>query len=383
MNSLEILNIIGTGETSKVQFKEVLDDNEKVAGEMIAMSNSLGGVILFGVKDKTGEITGLTYEQIQKTGNTLATIASDFIQPQIFIYTEAVKVGEQTVLVVHVKEGMAKPYKDRKGVIWVKQGCDKRRLTDNNEIIRLFQQNGIIYADEMIVNDTSIEDVSKDAFSQYIEKLDNGDSEYEMTPTLLENMNIMKNGKLTLGGLLFFAKEPQKFRSSLCVKAISFYGNDISGTEYRGSEDITGTLPEMFDKSMSFFKKNLQHVQSHQNFNSVGKLEISEIALEELLQNALVHRDYTKNAPVRIAIFDNRVEIISPGRLPNSLTIENIKMGNAVARNNLIVSYCSKMMNYRGFGSGILRALKNQPDIDFKNDVDGEQFITTIPRLVM
>jgi predicted HTH transcriptional regulator len=79
-------------------------------------------------------------------------------------------------------------------------------------------------------------------------------------------------------------------------------------------------------------------------------------------------------------IFDNRIEIVSPGTLPNSLTIENIKMGNAVVRNNLLVSYCSKLMNYRGFGSGITRALENQPNIELFNDIEGEQFIVKIPR---
>jgi len=113
---------------------------------------------------------------------------------------------------------------------------------------------------------------------------------------------------------------------------------------------------------------------------SLGILEIAETALEELLQNAIVHRDYSKNSPIRLMIFDNRIEIVSPGCLPNSLTIENIKAGNAVMRNNLLASYCSNMMIYRGFGSGIVRALEEQPDIEFVNDVEGEQFIAKIPR---
>ncbi|MBQ5458766.1 MAG: ATP-dependent DNA helicase RecG, partial [Bacteroidales bacterium] len=146
------------------------------------------------------------------------------------------------------------------------------------------------------------------------------------------------------------------------------------------SEDIVGTIPEMFQKSISFFTRNLHHIQAGQSFNSTGLLEISPVVLEELLQNALTHRDYSKNAPIRICIFDNRVEIISPGKLPNSLTVENIKRGNAVVRNNLIVSYSTKLMRYRGFGSGIVRALKEQPDISFINDVDGEQFTVIIPR---
>ena len=193
-------------------------------------------------------------------------------------------------------------------------------------------------------------------------------------------MNIIKDGRITLGGLLFFAKHPQKYRPAFCVKAISFFGNSIGGTDYRSSKDIEGTIPEMFEETMSFFTSNLNHIQDGQNFNKVGKLEIAQTALEELLQNALVHRDYSKNSPVRVMIFDNRIEIVSPGALPNSLTIENLKMGNAVVRNNLLVTYCSKMMIYRGFGSGITRSFENQPNIELINDVDGEQFKVIIPR---
>ena len=94
----------------------------------------------------------------------------------------------------------------------------------------------------------------------------------------------------------------------------------------------------------------------------------------------MVHRDYSKNAPIRLMIYDNRVEIVSPGCLPNSLTVDNIKLGNAAVRNNLIVSYCSKLMNYKGFGSGIIRSINSQPNIEFINDVAGEQFSVIIPR---
>jgi len=127
-------------------------------------------------------------------------------------------------------------------------------------------------------------------------------------------------------------------------------------------------------ESMLFFKQNLRHEQKGQNFNSTGILEISEIALEELVQNTLIHRDYTQNSPVRMMIFDNRIEIISPGCLPNNLTVEKIKLGYAVVRNNLLASFSSRLLKYRVFGSGIIRAVENQPGIEFINDEDGNQF---------
>jgi predicted HTH transcriptional regulator len=387
MNAIELLDIISTGETSKVQFKREIDSNDSIAAELIAFSNSRGGKILFGVEDKTGKITGVSAEQIHKYNQLLANIANDMIKPQVFINTEVITVsssedGDKKVLAVEISEGVAKPYKDKNGAIWIKQGSDKRRLTDNNEQIRLFQQSGILYLDEMIIPQTTTDDLDFSKVDLYIKAIQKRESEggIEITKTILNNLNITKEDRLTLGGLLFFAMNPQKYRPAFCVKAISFFGNSIGGTDYRSSQDISGTIPEIFEETMRFFTSNLHHIQAGQNFNTVGKLEVSQTALEELVQNALVHRDYSKNSPIRVMIFDNRIEIVSPGSLPNSLTIDNIKMGNAVVRNNLLVSYCSKLMIYRGFGSGITRALEAQPDIQLINDSEGEQFIVIIPR---
>ena len=385
MTQSELVEIVACGETSRVQFKETLDNNDSIAAEMIALANTKGGMILFGIQDKTGEIKGLSYQEIQEIGSKVASIATELVKPQIFVTTDVVSLHRDEnvrhVLVVMVDEGIAKPYKDRFGVIWVKQGGDKRRLTDNNQQLRLFQQSGLVYVDEMIVPDTSYADVYKEKVQEYLEKMQDDSIELEeIHEQLCRNLNILKGNNLTLGGLLFFGKRPQKVRPAFCVKAVSFIGNDISSVEYRESRDITGTIPAMYQESLAFFDRHLFRTQQGQDFNSTGILEISEIALQELMQNAFTHRDYTKNSPIRIFIFDNRIEIISPGCLPNSLTIENIKLGNAVIRNNLIVSYASKLMRYRGIGSGIARALKRQPDIVFQDDKEGEQFRVTIPR---
>lgn len=385
MTATELTEIIACGETSKVQFKELLDNKDSIAAEMVAMANSDGGQILFGIKDKTGYVCGLDYAKIQEIGNKLAIIASDFVKPQIFITTEVVTLqtdGEKKrVFVATIEKGISKPYKDKNGVIWMKQGCDKRKLTDNNEQIRLFQQSGQLYVDEMIVPNTEFEDIDKEKVIEYLTKIDGFERDKDdITPILCKNINILKNNRLTLGGLMFFGKKPQKYRPAFCVKAVSFVGNELAGTQYRDSQEITGTIPKMFDDVMYFFNRNLHHTQQGQNFNNDGLLEISETALQELVQNALTHRDYSINAPVRVFIFDNRVEIISPGCLPNSLTIENIKLGNSVVRNNLMVSYASKLMFYKGLGSGIVRALKLQPNIEFENDKSGELFKVTIGR---
>ncbi len=387
MNAIELLDIISAGETSKVQFKREMDD-DKFAAEMIAMSNSKGGVILVGVKDPTGEIAGLTYEQLQSYNSRLANVANDKVKPQIFISTEVVSItsetGDNKILVIYINEGTNKPYKDNSGTIWIKQGSDKRRLIDNNEIMRLFQQSGNLFADEMEVYDTSISDIDERLFSDYFKK------EFKVSyqekglsyEEALRAKRVLRNDKVSLAGLLFFGKDPQNIKPAFTIKTVSYFGNDIAGNSYRNKpEDLKGTIPELFKQSMDFLRSSLQHTQQGQNFNSIGILEISEIVLIELLQNALIHRDYFKNASIKVMIFDDRVEIVSPGKLPNSLTIEDVKYGNAVIRNNQIAMFATHTLPYSGLGSGIKRALKEQSNIELFNDEKGEQFIVRIPRI--
>ena len=173
MNTVELLDIVSTGETSKVQFKEELPHKDSMAQEIVAMSNSLGGVILIGIKDVTGELAGLSAEQIEEYDRTISQIA-DNIKPIVYITTEVIKVDvdgtTKNILVVHIQEGINKPYKTAKGEIYVKQGSNKRLVTDNAEIMRLFQHSGNLLADEMGVHGTSIDDINKDAFSDYFKK---------------------------------------------------------------------------------------------------------------------------------------------------------------------------------------------------------------------
>ena len=191
--------------------------------------------------------------------------------------------------------------------------------------MRLFQRSGNLLADEMEVYGTSIENIDKDTFSEYFkrefkESYEEKGLTYEQA---LRAKRVLVNGRLSLAGLLFFGKEPQNIKPAFTIKTVSFFGNELSGDMYRSKpEDLKGTIPQLFKKGMDFFNGNLKHLQKGRNFNSIGILEISEQALIEVLRNALIHRDYFKNSPVRLLIFDDRVEIISPGSLPNSLTVE-------------------------------------------------------------
>lgn len=179
-----------------------------------------------------------------------------------------------------------------------------------------------MYVDEMIVPDTSFADVYKDKVQEYLEKMQDDSIDLEeIDEQLCKNLNILKGASLTLGGLLFFGKRPQKTRPAFCVKAVSFIGNDISSVDYRESRDITGTIPVMYQESLAFFDRHLFRTQQGQDFNSTGILEISEVALQELMQNALTHRDYTKNAPSGFSFLTTGLKLLAPAVFPTPLPL--------------------------------------------------------------
>ena len=131
---------------------------------------------------------------------------------------------------------------------------------------------------------------------------------------------------------------------------------------------------------MSFFTRNLRNVQVEEEFNSLGKLEIPYGSLVEFVVNALVHRSLNWNAPIRIFIFDNRVEIHSPGILPNGLQVEDITNGTSMPRNNFLFSNAIYLLPYTGAGTGIQRALEDGLQVEFKNDERTHEFLITIQR---
>ncbi len=382
MNATELIEIVNRGEDSRHQFKENITNATALASEMVAFTNSSGGMIFIGVKDQ-GEITGLSSSDINRLNQLISNAASQNVRNPINPETENINIGDKIVMVVAIREGIDKPYLDNNGVIWVKSGADKRKVTSREEIRRIFQESDLINADEIPVTGTTPNDIDIHHFGQfylkhYEEDLNQIDIPFNQ---LLENMNLAKKGQLNLAGLLLFGKNPQRKKPSFLVKAVSFFGDDSTVNEYRDSEDIDGNLRQLFDRSISFLMRNIRKIQGDKGFNTLGDPEIPRAALEELVVNMLIHRDYFISAPWKIFIFDNRIELISPGHLPNNLTVENIKLGVSNLRNPVIASFATKELPYRGIGTGIRRALKLYPDINLINDIDNNQFICSIRRI--
>ena len=381
MEVIELIDIVSRGEDSRHQFKKNVTNADSLATDFVAFSNGEGGMMFIGVDDTDG-IVGLRQEDIHRLNQLISNSASQNIKPSINPITENIQTEKGLVIVVRIPAGINKPYQDKNSVFWVKCGSDKRKATSREEIQRMFQQANLVHADVIPVQGATFGDIDFEYFKEFFQRRYGEALEEQDMPlqTIVENMNLAKQGSLTIAGTLLFAKTPQYKLPAFIVKAGAFDANDISTSQYDDSRDITGKLADVFRQSVSFITSNLRHLQGAQGINSVGIPEIPSESIEEIVSNALIHRDYFISAAVRIFVFRNRVEIISPGHLPNNLTVENIKSGNSNSRNPVLASYANHVLPYRGYGSGILRALAKFPHIDFTDDRIGNTFKVTFKR---
>lgn len=381
METTELIDLLSRGEDSRQQFKTDMNNADALAAEIVAFSNTAGGRIFIGVNDD-GSVRGLSGADVARLNLLIANVASQVVRPAVNPLTENVPHPAGTVLVLSIVEGVNKPYMDKNGAIWVKNGSDKRRATSREELQRLFQQAGLVHADETPVAGLSAGDVDMPYFEaffaqQFGEPLAQHN---QPLPQLLTNMNLMNQGQLNVAGGLLFAKSPQYALPAFIVKAVAFVGTRIEDERYIDSRDITGKLADVFQQTLGFIIANTRAAQGEQGFNSPGLPEIPRIVWEELVANALIHRDYFISAPVRVLVFADRVEIISPGHLPNNLTIENIKAGNSNMRNPILASFAAKLLPYRGLGSGLLRVIRAWPQIELIDDRAGNLFKAIVAR---
>ncbi|MGY4540090.1 ATP-dependent DNA helicase RecG [Mucilaginibacter sp. UYNi724] len=383
MEALDLLEIIQRGESSKVQFKERLPHTDSLAHELIAFSNSEGGVIIVGVNDKTGGLNGLSFDEIQAANGKFVNTASQSVFPAILILSEVISVGNQNLMVVTVNEGLSKPYKDRLGTIYVKNGSDKRRVTSNDEIARLLQSSKNMFADEIPVVGTTAADVNLNYYNSFLVRRF-GKSLEDLAislPKALENLSLLKDGQLTLAGELLFSDNRHIIKPQFSIQCVAVDDVNLNGNKFIDNEPaFEGKLAEVYEKAFAFINRNIKKVQSGDSFNSLAVWEIPQEVFEETLVNSLIHRDYFIQSTIKVFMFSDRIEIVSPGKLPNSLTIENISNGISIARNPVLQSLAQYILPYKGLGTGVGRAISAYPLISFVNDIDSEQFKVIIPR---
>jgi len=359
MTKEELLNIVRKGENKRVEFKRAIDRPERIAEEIVAFANMEGGLILFGVDDD-GIVQGLTPSNVARglraDEEFLINIARNNCEPSLLVETDEADVDGKPILILKIPIGRDKPYRARhNSKYFIRVGSTKREAT-REEQFRLFQASDFLKYDFFPISFTTIDDINLDKVRSFFSRIYEREYQNAVDENLLVNLEIftrmLDTPRATVGGMLLFGKEPQRFLPQSGVDLARYSGADVSH-EIIDRANLDGTLDELIDQAVTFVKRNTRNSGI---ITGVKRMDISEYPMDvvrEAITNAVAHRDYSiAGSRIRIFIFDDRLEVHSPGRLPNTINLENIAY-RQYSRNRLVMEYLLKLGYVERLGAGI------------------------------
>jgi ATP-dependent DNA helicase RecG len=358
MTKLEILEMIANGEGSGVEFKEESVDTVGLAEEMVALANFKGGTILLGVTDD-GSIAGVQRKDIEEW---IMNVSRDIVKPGIIPYYEQIKMDEDRIIsLIKIDQGLSKPYYvERRGrkKYMIRVGSTKREAT-RDELGRLFQEAGVVHYDVAPVYGTSPEDLDVEKLKEYfvdIRELTADEVERQMNQLLLNTeLAVRKEDQVlpTVAGILLFGKEPHRVLRQSGITAVRFKGEEMD-YEAEDRKNVRGTLPEQVNDALRFVSRN---TKTSSVMNGTRREDLPEYpvsAVREAVVNAVVHRNYSiQGSEIRLFIFKDRLEVRSPGKLPNAASIEKIEVGCSAVRNPILVEFMQHYGYVEKTGLGI------------------------------
>lgn len=380
MDVLELRERIDKWEDIHTEFKERIGDRKELAKDIVCFANTDGGQLIFGVNENKGI---LDVENLDESMRIIDDVAFNRCEPPITVVQETVTVDNSTVLVVNIPKGSQRPYRTQSGQYYIRS-TNRCRQASREELLRLFQASESIYFDETVVPRASYANIDTDYFREYLENyLDIQANESDLENYLKNFHCVTRNKQPTVAAILFFGKKPQQFLPSRKI-ICAFIENDDLSTPPSDRKEMTGRMPEILEDTQKFLRLYLSEKHVVKEFEPEVEFEIPQAALREGIINAIAHRDYTIDAPIRIFIFNDRVEIRTPGKLPNTVTIDSMKIGGShVLRNPTIYNLLSKMGMVTDLGSGVRRMIKLvqehlQKEVSLQ-EMENE-FIVSLPR---
>jgi ATP-dependent DNA helicase RecG len=378
----EITHLISQGETLHTEFKSARVHQDSLVSTFVSFLNTQGGVLLLGVEDD-GTVSGVV--DIDQTRQWVDQILSNNITPRATAYVENLIYQEQTVLKITVPRGLDRPYQTQKGQIYIRVNAGKR-LASREEIRRMYLTIRAFYYDESVVLGTTIGDVNRQQFDDFLNISYGYSTDEDRTDVervrLLGNLKAMQGDELTVAGLLFFGKSPTQHLPTARIEFAYFQGT-VSGETILDRKSLTGCLSDQLADIERLLKIHLHQDGQIQNFTPEVRYEMPLTMLREAIVNALVHRDYSLSSPIRLLMFTDRLELHSPGCLPNGITVDNIRMGVHVERNPIILSLMAKLGLMTRLGTGIMRIVRlaKEAGLPEPNFVETEtEFIVTLYR---
>lgn len=373
MLKAELLELIANGENSGLEFKRDDIRPEQLAKEIAAMANFQGGRVLLGVEDDCS-ISGLQRENSEEW---VMNVIRDKIHPMLLPYYETVSVDGKKVAVLSFPSGISKPYvvRDRgEEKIYIRIGSTSQLATREQQM-RLFELGGMLHTEALPVPRTDMSCLDLVRLENYLKDIVN-DPELPVSPEEWE-LRLSRMGFLTpadgrfcctVAGLLLFGFHPRRHLKQAGIRLFVFDGED---KDYRALLDEIldaplvgrwisrdggleladpGLIDRIIPLLLPFISEEGQEVTAELRRNKTWKYPVE--AVREVVVNAIAHRDWTRFVEIEIGLYANRLEIISPGALPNSMTVDKMLAGQRCPRNTIIMEVLRdyKYADYRGMG---------------------------------
>ncbi|MCS6938018.1 MAG: putative DNA binding domain-containing protein [Roseiflexus sp.] len=386
MTLQELLDRIHRGENLHTEFKEAEVHPDDIAAELVAFANTDGGQLIFGVTDD-GRIAGVA--DSDRLAQRVDQIAYNNCEPPITVVQETVRDDTgRTVLIVNVPKGDQRPYQTKqRGDFFIRTSSGRRRVS-RQELLRLFQSAESLYYDETLLVQATLADLGGSAIERFMQQAyQRSVEESGGLEVLLRKLRLAREHagtiRPTVAAMLFFGYDPQRFLPQSHLAAARIPGTDLSAAP-SDAKQIGGRLLDILEDARRFLNIHLATAHRIRDFEPEVSPELPPEALRELLVNALAHRDYTITAPVRVFVFDDHVEIRTPGGLPTTVTIDAIQMGAAhVLRNPTVYTLFSRWGLVTGVGSGVYRAMRlirQATGRDPELFVAGNEFVVSMAR---
>ena len=376
---------LARGESLHTEFKAWPIPPDDLAAALVAFANTDGGRVFLGVDDLGVAAGGIG--DLDRATQFVDNVAFNNCSPPVTVLQETVETAGGTVLAVNVPKGDDRPYRTNRGVYYIRTSSGRRHAS-RGELLRLFQSSESLFYDETPVRRSAQRDLDGSATDEMLEAIQDQGLDVSGIPRdrLLRNWGLIDaadgEDRLTVAGVLLLARSPQRFFPHAYVSALRIPGADIA-TPPIDQKRIEGRLFDLLSDALRFLDFHLMRRHRIRGLEPEVVLEFPVACLRETLVNAIAHRDYTIAGPVRLLVFDDRVEVRTPGGLPNSVRLGQLPAGVHILRNPTVYNLLLKRGLVTDAGSGIprmIRLLREKTGLGPDLRVEGNEFVVVLIR---
>ncbi len=349
------------GESRNVEFKVKLPDiSEKYTKTIVAFANTQGGQLIVGVDDVSRKVVGVDNDEAFKIMDSIANAVSDSCMPQIVPNIELQTVDNKTVIVVTVTPGPNRPYylksKGKENGTFIRV-AGTTRPAHSEKIKELEMEGAHISWDELTCIGFEVSREAKEKLCMDIMKYrkEAGLQKWEVTDAQLVNWKLLKNGEdslLASNAFVLLTSDYFPFSKTQCAV---FKGT--KRTVFLDKREFTGPVYEQIEEATAFVLRNIRLGATIEGLVRKESYELPVEAIREMIINAHCHRNLYDSSCVQVAVYDDRLEVTSPGGLYNGLTYEEIMNGHSKLRNRVIANVFSQMGLVESWGTGIKRIM--------------------------